>query len=99
MAERIVFNERALDELFESPNGPVAKDLARRAIRVRTAAMRLAPVDTGRLRSSISHELAADARGFVATIGTNVDYAAHVELGTSRMRAQPYLRPALDAAR
>jgi len=34
-----------------------------------------------------------------ARIGTNVEYGPYVELGTSRMRAQPYLRPALDAKR
>jgi HK97 gp10 family phage protein len=28
-------------------------------------------------------------------IGTNVEYAAHVEMGTSQMRARPYLRPTL----
>lgn len=49
------------------------------------------PVDTGRLRNSISH--AVD--GKAAVIGTNVEYAPYVELGTSRMSAQPYLRPAV----
>ena len=29
-------------------------------------------------------------------VGTDVDYGPDVEFGTSRMRAQPYLRPALD---
>jgi len=29
-------------------------------------------------------------------VGTNVEYAAHVEYGTVRMGAQPYLRPAFD---
>lgn len=96
---RVVFDERALDELFNSPEGPVGKDLTRRAVRVETAAKRLAPVDTGRLRSSISRELGRDGQGLVAVIGTNVHYAPHVEFGTVRMRAQPYLRPALDAAR
>lgn len=32
-------------------------------------------------------------------IGTNVEYAAYVELGTSSQAAQPYLRPALKQAR
>lgn len=31
-----------------------------------------------------------------AYIGTNVEYAPHVEFGTSKAAAQPYLRPALD---
>lgn len=89
----------ALDRLLQSPAGPVAKELSRRAVRVGAAAKHLCPVDTGRLRSSITWRLAADARGLVALIGTNVHYAPHVEFGTSRARAQPFLRPALRAAR
>ena len=49
-----------------------------------------APVDTGRLRNSIAHAVKGDA----AYIGTNVEYAPYVELGTSKTRAQPYLKPA-----
>lgn len=30
----------------------------------------------------------------VWVVGTNVEYAAYVEFGTSRMKAQPYLLPA-----
>ncbi len=48
------------------------------------------PVDTGRLRSSVSHARDDNA----AYIGTNVEYAPYVELGTSRMDARPFLRPA-----
>lgn len=53
-------------------------------------AKEICPVDTGRLRNSISHARDDTA----AYIGTNVEYAAAVELGTSRQKAQPYLRPA-----
>ena len=31
-------------------------------------------------------------------VGTNVEYAVYVEFGTSRMEAQPYLRPAAEQA-
>lgn len=48
------------------------------------------PVDTGRLRNSITHTTDEEA----AYIGTNVEYAGYVEYGTSRMKAQPYIRPA-----
>ena len=48
------------------------------------------PVDTGNLRNSITHTCDKEA----AYIGTNVEYAPNVELGTSRQRAQPYLKPA-----
>lgn len=51
------------------------------------------PVDTGRLRNSITHER-DDEEGQVQ-IGTNVEYAPYVEYGTSRMDAQPYLEPAI----
>ena len=33
--------------------------------------------------------------GQVEFIDEDVDYALHVELGTSKMSAQPYLRPAM----
>lgn len=95
----IVFDERALAELFDSEEGPVGKELVRRTIRVERRAKQLAPVDTGRLRSSITHETGREGGELVGRVGTNVDYAPHQELGTSRMAAQPYLRPALDAAR
>lgn len=90
---------RALDKLLESEDGEVGKDLLRRAIRVESAAKRLCPVDTGRLRASITHDLSEDVRGLFAQVGTDVEYAKYVELGTSRMSAQPFLRPALRAAR
>lgn len=54
-------------------------------------AKRLCPVDTGRLRNSITHT--RDKR--TAYIGTNVEYGPYVELGTSRQKAQPYLKPAV----
>ena len=61
-------------------------------ILVEGRAAKNAPVDTGRLRNSITHETEQD----YAIIGTNVEYAPFQELGTSRMEAQPYLRPAVD---
>ncbi len=51
------------------------------------------PVDTGRLRNSISHKVAPSEMSVY--IGTPVEYAPFVELGTSRQKAQPYLRPAI----
>ena len=55
-------------------------------------AKRLCPVDTGRLRNSITHVI--DAGEQAVYVGTNVEYAPYVELGTARQKAQPYLRPA-----
>lgn len=49
------------------------------------------PVDTGRLRNSISNTHDEDS----AYIGSNVEYAAFVELGTSQRKPKPYLKPAV----
>jgi HK97 gp10 family phage protein len=95
MAEFVRFDQSALEELFSSPRGPAGKYLKRQAIRVQRGAKQRCPVDTGRLRSSITEALGEDSQGLVARIGTNVEYARHVEFGTVRMRAQPFLRPAL----
>lgn len=97
MAERFRFDQAALTLLFDSQDGPVGKELLRRTVRVEGGAKRRCPVDTGRLRASITHALERDAGGLVGTVGTDVEYAPFVELGTSRAQAQPYLRPALAA--
>jgi len=51
------------------------------------------PVDTGNLRSSIDYEVGTED----AIIFTPVEYAPHVEYGTSNMAAQPFLRNSLDS--
>ena len=55
-----------------------------------TYAKQETPVDTGRLRNSISHAIDGEA----AYIGTNVEYAPYVELGTSRAKAHHMLQKA-----
>ena len=55
-----------------------------------TYAKKATPVDTGRLRNSISHSVDGEA----AYIGTNVEYAPYVELGTSRTKAHHMLQKA-----
>lgn len=57
----------------------------------------LAPVDTGALRDSIRHTVEGTTAS--AGPGREVDYAAFVEFGTSRMAAQPYVRPIAEAER
>ena len=57
-------------------------------------AKRACPVDTGRLRNSITHVTRPDEKAVY--IGTNVEYAPYVELGTRHQKAQPYLKPAAE---
>lgn len=106
--ERFRFEEAGLRELLE---GPVMRDLIKRGIRVEAAAKRNASqpppsvpghgpaVRTGRLRGSITWRPGLDAISPYVDVGSAVVYAPYVELGTSRMQARPFLRPALEAAR
>jgi HK97 gp10 family phage protein len=56
-------------------------------------AQQIVPVRTGFLRSSIGYEVADGTLIIRAT----AKYAAYVEWGTRRARAQPYIRPSIDA--
>lgn len=103
-SEDYIWNEAEYLNLTRSPGGAIARDLARRGLRVEAAAKGYATgqgggphVRTGRLRSSISWALGEDTLSIYVDIGTNVEYAAYVELGTSRAKPYPYLRPALRA--
>ena len=54
-----------------------------------------APVDTGRLRNSIS--LSPMSPGYDRyTLVVAVHYGIHLEFGTYKMEAQPYIRPSLS---
>lgn len=59
--------------------------------KVEAHAKRIVPVDSGELHDSIHTEVSEEGMFVVA----DADHASHVELGTSKMAAQPYLRPAL----
>lgn len=50
------------------------------------------PVDTGNLRNSITNE----SDESTALIGTNVEYGKYQELGTYKMKAQPFMGPAFE---
>lgn len=60
---------------------------------VETHSKLLCPVDTGFLRNSIQVD---DVTANEAVIAPHTEYAEHVEFGTERQAAQPYMRPALD---
>lgn len=49
-------------------------------------------VDTGRLRASITYEIEGED---TMCLGTPVEYGKYVELGTYKMRARPFILPAI----
>lgn len=112
---RFLPNEHGIHRLLTDPDGPVGRDLNRRGINVESQAKVNAsgnPVDgannpegrgpnvqTGRLRSSITHELVERDDTLVARIGSNVEYALPLETGLANGNTYPFLVPALEAAR
>ncbi len=51
-------------------------------------------VRTGNLRNSLTYKL--EKNGLEILVGSNVEYAPYVELGTIHMGPRPYLRPAIE---
>lgn len=86
-----------LDEVKEALAERVALALETIGMKAEGYASMLAPVDTGRLKNSITHEMEGDD---TVCIGTNVEYAAYVEMGHrmpngKSVDPQPYLEPAI----
>lgn len=79
---RHTIDRRVVERLFVE-GSRVYLDMVRRGILVQNRARQLAPVDTGRLRSSIHVDSpAVRGRRVGVRVGTNVEYALHMEFGT-----------------
>lgn len=82
------------DEFKRGMEAALATALEEIGLTAEGYAKRACPVDTGRLRNSITHIV--DEDGALAVLGTNVEYAPFVELGTRHQKPQPYLKPAAE---
>lgn len=87
---RVEVEENNTKEFEAAMNKAMARALEKIGLAAEGYAKRLCPVDTGRLRNSITHVVSSNK----VYIGTNVEYGPFVELGTSRKKARPFLRPA-----
>lgn len=92
----IEINEGAIHALLQEMGAVI---VVAAALQVVNHAKELCPVDTGRLRGSIAYEIGAVNGLPSARIGSNVEYAVYVELGTRHMSARPFLRPALASVK
>lgn len=84
--------ENNVEQVEAAMNKAIAKALTMIGLKAEGNAKAICPVDTGRLRNSITN--AIDTEENAVYIGTNVEYGPHVELGTSRRHPHPYLKPA-----
>lgn len=99
MAEIVVSSRLDLSGLHryerEAPR-KVAAVLERYAELIAREAKALAPVDTGYLREHIDTDLSRLLPDLVALVVSGADYSRFLEFGTSRMAAQPFMRPAYE---
>ena len=84
----------SLDNYQEDVLKGLQQNIEKAALTLERNAKQNCPVATGRLRASITTEIG----NLEAEVGTNVEYAPSVEFGTSKQKAQPFIRPALDKA-
>ena len=82
-------------EVSEDIKAALLRGLEKCGLTAERFAKKLAPYDTGNLRNSITHTV--DDGEPAAYIGTDVEYAPYVCLGTIHMKAQPFLKPAVAA--
>ncbi len=69
----------------------IKKSTKQAAVITKDEAIRECPVRTGYLRSTIFYSVGGPME---YSVGAKAPYGYYVEYGTSRMRAQPFLRPA-----
>ena len=87
---RLIDNsDTALSELEEK----IEVGLEACGMMMETFAKGKCPVDTGRLRNSITH---ASNEPKSMSVGTNVEYGPYVEMGTSKMGARPFIEPSVS---
>lgn len=73
----------------------IGKAVQKNGAQMHKAAISNAPVDTGALKQSITLEVS----DMTATVQENKHYGIYVELGTRKMAAQPYIKPAFNSVK
>lgn len=81
------------DKVIEALGTAIARGLEAVGIEAESDAAAICPVDTGRLRNSITHTIDGDGKSVI--IGTNIEYAINVHEGVHGRKGQPFLRDAI----
>lgn len=87
--------EDAMDAALQQLLSKIDAAVQGAGIDCQAGAKQACPVDTGRLRASIQYAKTGEA---ACQVGTNVEYAVYVEMGTYKMAARPFLSPAFLAS-
>jgi len=89
----IRLDTKMLDRIAQSLDRNTDQVLESAAYQVEAEAKARAPVDTGALKGSIHTEKKKPGLYWVAD---GVEYGIYQELGTHKMRAQPFMVPAVE---
>lgn len=90
----VMVREDNSEQIASAIHKAVAAALEEIGLAAERFAKRACPVDTGRLRNSITHALNMDEESVY--IGTNVEYAPYVELGIHGREGVGFLRHAAE---
>lgn len=96
MADDVKLDTSVLDALIAQFPGKVAALVETYGTKIAGDAARLAPVDTSALRNSLLSESKMTGQTEY-TVQDGVEYGIFQELGTSKMKAQPFVVPAVEA--
>jgi HK97 gp10 family phage protein len=89
-----------LESMLNRADKRLTEEMDEAGLNIEKEASQRSPVDTGNLRASWGYNLEASGilnSALELTVGNEAHYSPHVEFGTTKMDAQPMLRPAIDA--
>lgn len=99
ISAELTIDDQALGRALSATDGDVAKALLKILAKAENGAKRRAPVDTGRLRASITSRVEQESpEQLVGILGTNVEYAIFQEFGTEHQEAKAFLRGGMEEA-
>ena len=79
---RVRLDQSQINQLLRGPSGPVVQQVTSYSRRTANRAKQRVGVDTGRLRSSISHTVNVEGKKVVGRVGSVVQYARYHHEGT-----------------
>ena len=91
--------QETMESMLNTADERLTEEMEEAGKAIEKGAAQRSPVDTGNLRASWRYELSASGilnSALELAIGNEAHYSPHVEFGTSKMDAQPMLRPAID---
>lgn len=89
--------QKKMVQVAKDMRGTPALNAMRQAtLLVHRSAKQNAPVDTGRLRASITPSVSQSGNTVMGVVGSNVEYAPFQEFGTRHMKGRFYLKRALE---